>query len=204
MYITDDNAIDIVNQLFEKLTVIMPAFKQSWPNEGDFKLAKKEWMLAFRDANINSLEQLKNGINKFRKLPKAFVPSPGEFIAMCRQTPEEMGAPSIDVAYNEACTKYHPSYGPNKNWSHPAVKHAAESYGQEIHKGTIKETKSKFEKIYLDSCQQYQDGKILNQLEDKNKDTPENRMLFQELFGGWLYKGKKPDYSSYLDWLKEK
>ena len=197
-------AIELVNELFETFQAIFPAFKQSWPNKAIYARAKAEWVKCFIDCEITNASVIKNGVKKVRSIGGIFVLSPGEFVKLCKPSPEEMGAPSIDSAYNEACTKYHPSYGPNKNWSHPAVKHAAERYGCEIHKGTIKETKSKFEKMYLESCQQYQDGKILNQLEDKNKDTPENRMLFQELFGGGLYKGKKPDYFSYLDWLKEK
>lgn len=202
MYITDENAIDVINQLFEKLTVIMPAFKQAWPNEGDFELAKKEWMIAFKSAGITSIERVRQGIDHFRLLPKPFVPSPGEFISMCKHIPQNIGSLSIEDAYREACKNAYPNNKPKK-WSHPCIRYAA--YKSDMYfLRTAPRQKSFpcFEKNYLDAIGDYQDGKIMDQIENKRKDTPENRIKYQEEWGGGKLYGNLPR-PTYNDWLSK-
>ena len=163
-----DKTARIVNQLFERLIAINPAFKQAWPTEEEFRATKKEWTLAFAESGINSIEQIKKGLAKQRLSASPFVPSPGAFMASCKASPEDIGAPAIELAYDEACRKSHPSYGDNKNWSHPVVLHARNKVGS--HKLTGLDRKSTFpayKEAYLDSCDQHAFGSNLNQLEQQ-------------------------------------
>lgn len=169
MYITDENAINVVNQLFEKLVVIMPAFKQAWPTEKEFDLTKKEWVIAFKQAEINSIEQLRRGIDHFRTLPRAFIPSPGEFISMCKPTPKDIGAPSPEDAYLEACRNAHPTEK-NPKWSHIVVRHAANSTGMFVLRTEpMSISKPIFRLQYEDSCLQFAEGRIMEQIEQHPK-----------------------------------
>ncbi|CAB4148575.1 Replication P [uncultured Caudovirales phage] len=80
----EDKTIAIVNILFERIIAINPAFKQAWPTEHEFKLTKKEWIVAFTDAKLNDIEQVKIGLAVMRMNPSPFIPSPGQFILWCR------------------------------------------------------------------------------------------------------------------------
>lgn len=68
-------------------------------------------------------------LNRVRAQRAPWPPSLPEFEALCRVEPEEIGAPSVDVAFREAC---HGSYPFNHwpRWSHKAVYWAAVWTGQ--------------------------------------------------------------------------
>jgi len=167
----------IVNQLFNRLLAMNPAFKQSWPTEAEFKATKKEWILAFQDARIDSVEKVQKGLKELRLSPSPFVPSPGEFISMCRLTPEDIGAPPVEQAFDEACRQAHPqSWKPN--WSHAIVMHAYQRTGSSVFLNSKKETSyKKFQQHYDQACLDYQDGKIMAQIEYK---TPFSKSDIEE------------------------
>ena len=78
----------IVNKLFKTFVTIFPAFRQAWNTQNDFEAAKREWMKAFKLANLTDIEKIKRGVDKYRLAPTPFVPSPGQFIAMCDEFPK--------------------------------------------------------------------------------------------------------------------
>lgn len=86
----------IVNELFAVLQSIFPAFRHAWPTENDFERAKREWIKAFKLANLTDLNVIKIGTDKFRLTENPFVPSPGQFIAMCK--PEVSSIPPMYTA----------------------------------------------------------------------------------------------------------
>lgn len=146
----DNLAIKIINQLFQDLVAINPAFKQAWPTEKEFTQTKRQWMLAFQEAGINSFEQIKLGVQKVRQRASPFVPTPGEFIKLCKATPEDVGAPPTREAYLEACCKSYPSYGDDKHWSHPAVEMARNKVDPyRLTNLPERETYKDFERAYL-------------------------------------------------------
>lgn len=80
-----DSDYKLINHLFRVLTAIFPAFKQAWPTESEFEMSKREWIKAFKQANLTHTEDMKRGVDKYRLLTTPFVPSPGQFIAMCKE-----------------------------------------------------------------------------------------------------------------------
>lgn len=78
----------LINKLFATFTAIFPAFKQAWPSQQDFESAKREWMKAFKLANLNDAVKIKIGMDRYRLASTPFVPSPGQFIAMCDEFPK--------------------------------------------------------------------------------------------------------------------
>ena len=161
----DQKTAQIVNALFEKIIRVKPAFKQGWPTETEFHMAKREWVNSFKRANITSLERIKRGIERLTDSEKSFIPSPGEFIALCKIGPEDIGAPHVEQAYKEACEKSHPCYG-DKKWSHEVVKMAyLASDPYLLRTQQSNKIKPIFEKNYLDACQDFSDGRNLNRIE---------------------------------------
>ncbi|MBC2658576.1 Replication protein P [Pseudomonas sp. MSSRFD41] len=116
---------DVVNALFKELQAIFPAWKQAWPTDAALSTAKRSWIKAFIVAEINTLEQIRFGIERCRALGTDFAPSAGKFIKLCLPTPEMLGIPSHDKAFREALGNAHPSRFGDRTWSHPAVRHAA-------------------------------------------------------------------------------
>lgn len=172
----DDATISVINQLFKELFAIKPAWRQSIGNQEELDACKRQWLIAFSVSNINSLEKLRSGLKKICLDPNPFFPSPGEFIALCKPDAKDLGAPELEQAYREACEKSHPSYGQNKNWSHPAVQWAArnsDSYFLRSESRT--KTFPVFKKNYEQALQMYAEGKILDQIgydRDNSRKTP--------------------------------
>ena len=119
----DQGTAAVVNSLFAELQCIFPAWKQAWPDEDSLKAAKRSWIKGFMAAGINSLEQIRFGIQQCRKSGGDFAPSVGRFIRWCEPTPEMMGLPDASKAYREACRIAHPAA--DRSDVHAAVYHAA-------------------------------------------------------------------------------
>lgn len=117
--------VDVVNALFKELQAIFPAWKQAWPNDDALRAAKRSWTKAFIVAGINQIEQIRFGIERCRALGTDFMPSVGKFVSLCQPTPEMLGIPSHDKAFREALLNLHPARITSREWSHPAVRHAA-------------------------------------------------------------------------------
>ncbi|WP_397448156.1 replication protein P [Pseudomonas sp. NA-150] len=116
---------DVVNALFKELQAIFPAWRQAWPDDDALRAAKRSWIKAFIVAEINTLEQIRYGLQNCRQHGNDFAPSVGKFIKWCLPTPETMGIPSHDKAFREALLNLHPARRTSREWSHPAVRHAA-------------------------------------------------------------------------------
>lgn len=155
----------IVNDLFEVLSAIKPAFRQAWPTQREFENAKIQWIKAFMDINLNSLEKIQRGVKEFRLSPGCFIQSPGDFIALCKLDPSDIGAPETRKAYLEACRLSHPCETV-KNWSHVVVRYAAQKTGSHfLRTETESKTYPVFEQNYREACEMFADGRIMQTLE---------------------------------------
>ena len=92
--VIDQFAKNIINKVFDQLSVIFPAWKHAWPTDKELSAAKMEWTKAFNENNINTLEQVKYGFVKARRSESDFLPSCGKFISWCTPTAEDLGHPS--------------------------------------------------------------------------------------------------------------
>ena len=119
----DPASAQVVNALFAELKAIHPAWRSAWPNVEAENNAKRSWTKAFTSAGMCSIEQIRYGIERCRANGNPFMPSVGEFLNWCRPTPENMGLPSVERAYLQACAASHPAADSGR--LHPAVWHAA-------------------------------------------------------------------------------
>jgi len=182
----DPITIRVVNELFKELVSINPAFKQAWPTEQEFINTKRQWMMAFEEAGISSIEQVKKGLKAVRLSSRPFIPSPGWFIDKCRATHEDIGAPTVRAAYNEAMRKSVLAYGVVDDWSHPVVKSARNAVGtHNLSNRTEKETFPRFEEAYSNACNDFASGRNLNQIEQAKRHS------FTDVEMNWILNYKK-------------
>ncbi len=124
----DQGTRQVINDLFETMKGIKPAWRQCWPTQREFDSAKLEWLAAFMRNDICRIEQIQNGIRMAAANTSPFVPPVGEFVAWCF-APEGFGLPSAERAYTQAVRNIHPAQLSCARWSHPAIFHAAVAAG---------------------------------------------------------------------------
>ncbi|MBH3127112.1 DNA replication protein [Serratia marcescens] len=84
--IVNPEAEKLVDSLFRSLKQVFPASTQTnLRSESDESAAKKQWIAAFAENGIRSREQLSAGMQHARASESPFWPSPGQFIAWCKQ-----------------------------------------------------------------------------------------------------------------------
>lgn len=117
----------IVNTLFDELKSIFPAWKQAWPNDAAENRAKRTWVKGFMRSGINTIDQLRYGIEACRALETDFAPSVGKFVKLCVPTAEDLGMPDEEAAWREVVRN---CANPGHHaWSHQAVRLAGSSVG---------------------------------------------------------------------------
>lgn len=84
--IVNPEAEKLVDALFRQLKQVFPAASQTnLRSESDESAAKKQWIAAFAENGIRSRDQLSAGMQHARASESPFWPSPGQFIAWCKQ-----------------------------------------------------------------------------------------------------------------------
>ncbi|MGP0719045.1 replication protein P, partial [Escherichia coli] len=73
---------EIFNELFRQLLAVFPALASKTPEE--MNEMRRQWLLAFKENGITTMEQINAGMRVARKQEKPFMPSPGQFVAWCR------------------------------------------------------------------------------------------------------------------------
>lgn len=160
----DNGSAKVVNALFRELQSCFPAWRQAWPTDDAMATAKKTWIKGFAAAGITSIEQIKFGIEQCRLLPSDFMPSVGRFIELCKPTPEMLGLPTLDKAFDEACRKAHPVMAGAK-WSHQAVYHAASESGfYNLQTLPMDASRKLFARNYAIACRMVLDGQPLKEI----------------------------------------
>lgn len=118
----------IINRLFADLQAICSAWRVSLPGAAELAAAKRQWVRSLWENGIHNEEQLQRGLRRARREADRFWPCPSEFIRWCEPDFSELGLPTPEMAYQEACHKASPTAKRHK-WSHPAVYVAASAAG---------------------------------------------------------------------------
>jgi len=123
----------VINRLFREIRDVRPAWRQAWPSKQAMESSKVKWLAALIEAGCTDWEaQIEVGLARLRAEPSDFVPSPGSFVAWCVPTPEALGVPPVDRAFDEACRNAHTAVRQGAKWSHPVVYHAAIDVGLDV------------------------------------------------------------------------
>jgi len=111
----------IVDDLFDQLAFIFPAWKYTWDTEEKIKGAKKEWVKSFFENDIRTQDQISCGLKKARKVDTDFLPSCGKFVSWCKPSPEDLGYPSEQEALKK-CISYNANKKLNiESYANPVI-----------------------------------------------------------------------------------
>ncbi|APZ06972.1 phage replication protein [Kosakonia cowanii JCM 10956 = DSM 18146] len=86
----------IINGLFVQLAAAFPASLVNRSQE-DVNEIRRQWVLAFKENGITSMEQVEAGMRMVRRQERPFLPSPGQFVAWCREGKGLLGVSPADV-----------------------------------------------------------------------------------------------------------
>ncbi|HEJ9051305.1 TPA: DNA replication protein [Serratia marcescens] len=120
------NAEKLVDLLFANLMQVFPAAKQTaLSTPAEVAAAKRQWILAFAENGITSVEQLQAGMRMARQQESDFWPSCGKFIGWCKTGAAlNAGLPSVDEVEAEF-KRYSANRGhvspEDFNWSAPVM-----------------------------------------------------------------------------------
>lgn len=90
----------VINGVFTQLLAVFPASLAN-RDQREINEIRRQWVMAFRENGITSLDQVSAGMRIARKQERPFLPSPGQFIAWCRSGEfSSAGLPSPDELYD--------------------------------------------------------------------------------------------------------
>lgn len=96
-----EQAAQIFNELFRQLKAAFPALMTSIKDQSDLNELRRQWVLAFIENGITSIDQVNAGMKIARQQATPFLPSPGQFIAWCKQGATRVaGLPDADELYD--------------------------------------------------------------------------------------------------------
>jgi hypothetical protein len=122
-FLLDSRAVQLVDYVFAQFSLHCRGYDSFFKDKTRLRAEKTVWYRSFTTNNIFLLSQVKFGLKKLDSYAYPNPPQLGEFKKWCCPTLEELGIPSIDYAYSEACKNSYP-YEDKKTWSHPIVYHA--------------------------------------------------------------------------------
>ena len=99
----------IINGVFSQLLATFPASPPANRDQNELNEIRRQWVLAFRENRITTMEQVNAGMRVARRQNRPFLPSPGQFVARCREEASvTAGLPNaselVDMVY-EYCRK---------------------------------------------------------------------------------------------------
>lgn len=86
----------IINGLFVQLAAAFPASLINRSQE-DVNEIRRQWVLAFKENGITTMEQVDAGMRMVRRQERPFLPSPGQFIKWSREGRCVLGITAADV-----------------------------------------------------------------------------------------------------------
>ncbi|ELP5692568.1 MULTISPECIES: replication protein P [Enterobacter] len=86
----------IINGLFVQLAAAFPASLVN-RSQDDVNEIRRQWVLAFKENGITTMEQVEAGMRMVRRQERPFLPSPGQFIKWCREGRSVLGITTADV-----------------------------------------------------------------------------------------------------------
>lgn len=91
-----EQVAQVINSVFAQLLAAFPAATAN-REQSEMNEIRRQWVLAFRENGITTMEQVDAGMRVARRQNKPFLPSPGQFISWCK---DEMacvaGLPTVD------------------------------------------------------------------------------------------------------------
>lgn len=92
-----EQVAEIFNTLFGQLRAAFPAAMANLRTQEELNEFRRQWLLSFRENGITTMAQVNAGMRAARKQEKPFLPSPGQFVAWCRDGKGALGITAAEV-----------------------------------------------------------------------------------------------------------
>ncbi len=86
-----EQVAQVFNKLFNELRAAFPASMANFRTQDDLNEFRRQWLLAFQENGIHSMAQVDAGMRIARRQERPFLPSPGQFVAWCKQSGGALG-----------------------------------------------------------------------------------------------------------------
>ncbi|MGN8238787.1 replication protein P [Enterobacter soli] len=96
-----EQTAEIFNTLFSALRAAFPASLHSFNAQAEFNELRRQWALAFHENGVTTMEQVNAGLRVARRQERPFLPSPGQFVAWCRE-----GRCALGITVSDVMTEY--------------------------------------------------------------------------------------------------
>lgn len=96
-----EQTAEIFNTLFSALRAAFPASLHSFNDQAEFNELRRQWALAFHENGVTTMEQVNAGLRVARRQERPFLPSPGQFVAWCRE-----GRCALGITVSDVITEY--------------------------------------------------------------------------------------------------
>ncbi|EJW4410853.1 phage replication protein [Escherichia coli] len=90
----------IINGVFSQLLATFPASLAN-RDQNELNEIRRQWVLAFRENGSTTMEQVNAGMRVARRQERPFLPSPGQFVAWCKQSGGALG-----ITVDQVITEY--------------------------------------------------------------------------------------------------
>lgn len=80
-----EQTAEIFNSLFSALCAAFPAAMATFREQSEFNELRRQWVMAFQENGISTMAQVAAGMRIARRQEKPFLPSPGQFVAWCKE-----------------------------------------------------------------------------------------------------------------------
>ncbi len=91
-----EQVAQIINGVFTQLFATFPA-ALAGRDQNEMNEIRRQWVMAFAENGITTLEQVAAGMRVARRQAKPFLPSPGQFVAWCKDEMRAFGLSVDDV-----------------------------------------------------------------------------------------------------------
>ncbi|UXY09008.1 replication protein P [Kosakonia sp. ML.JS2a] len=120
-----EQVAQIINGVFTQLLAAFPA-ALAGRDQTEMDEIRRQWVMAFAENGITTMEQVSTGMRVARRQSKPFLPSPGQFVAWCKQEMRPFGVSVDDVMaefkqWQRLIFKYPSSE--HYPWSQPVMYH---------------------------------------------------------------------------------
>lgn len=94
-----EQVAQIINGVFTQLLAAFPA-ALAGRDQTDMDEIRRQWVMAFAENGVTTMEQVEAGMRVARRQAKPFLPSPGQFVAWCKQSGGVLGI-TVDLVIAE-------------------------------------------------------------------------------------------------------
>jgi len=99
--VSAEQTAEVFNSLFSQLRATFPAAMANFKTQDEYNEFRRQWLLAFKENGITTMDQVNAGMRVARRQERPFLPSPGQFVAWCRES-----AGVLNVTVESLMTEY--------------------------------------------------------------------------------------------------